>query len=152
MRLRLVHVNDTRISEPAYVVIPFRDVVAVGVGKAIRLYALGKKQLLRTVEYRAADRNRICAMSSAGGDRLFVADKQESVTLFKYVSRMGISAANGGAPSGNAVGDGMGMNGYGGGQRVVELNHGGRLVAIASKELSRWVTYLHTLDYSTVRQ
>lgn len=69
------------------------------------------------------------AMSCAGGDRLFVADKQESVTSFKYVSR----------PTSD-------MNGtkY---QLMVELSEDGRLVAIASDEVSRSVTCLHKLDY-----
>lgn len=129
-KLKLVHVHDTRITEAAFVVVPFRDMVAVGVGTAVRLYALGKKQMLRKVEFRAAVRNRVCAIAVTGGDRLFVADRQESVTLFKYLPGSG-----GGVPSR---------------ERMEEVREGGRLVAVASDEVSRWVTCLQALDYSTV--
>lgn len=141
---KLVHMHDTRISEPAYVVTPFRDMVAIGVGQAVRLYALGRRQLLRKVEYRAAVRNRVCAISSAGGDRLFVADRQESVTLFKYTCRRRPNRSGAGNESHN------GLAPHHPSERQLELNEGGLLQAIASDELSRWVTCLHTLDYSTV--
>lgn len=132
-KLRWMH--ETRIEEPAHSIVSFRDMVAVGVGTTVRLYGLGKRQLLRKVEYRLAVQNRVCAMAVAGGDRIFVADKQESVTLFKYV-RPGSVNING-------------LNG-GGVARMDEGLECGRLVAIASDELARWVTCLYSLDHSTV--
>lgn len=127
-KLRRVH--ETKISEPAYALCAFRDMIVAGVGTSVVLYALGKRQLLRKVEYRLAVANRVCALATSGGDRIFVADKEDSVTLFKFVG----SGAWGAAGSG-----GLG-----------EASDCGRLIAIASDDLGRWVTCLHAIDYSTV--
>lgn len=137
-KLRLVH--ETRIAEPAFAMAAFRDMVAVGAGNAVRLYSLGKRQLLRKVEYRAAVQNRVCAIAVTGGDRLFVADKQESVTLFKYMKGRTDGATPNGINGGATVAN----------VRMDEIREGGRLVAIASDEVARWVTCLHALDYATV--
>lgn len=132
--LKLRKVHETRVEELVYAMASFRDMVVAGVGTTLRLYSLGKKQLLRKMEYRFAVPNGICAIAVTGGDRMFVADRRESVTLFKYVKPSGRNAvANGGNQS----------------ARVAETLDVGRLVAIASDEVSRWVTCLCPLDYNT---
>lgn len=81
-KLRLVH--KTKVEDPVYAMVPFRDMVAVGVGKALRLYALGKKRLLRKGELRSLARSGICALATTGGDRLFVGDVQHSVSVCDF--------------------------------------------------------------------
>lgn len=118
---RLIRLHETRLSEPAHAVCAFRDMVAVGVGTALRLYALGKKQVLRKVEFRQAVSRGIAAIASApGGDRLFVADRQESVTLFRFI------------------------------HPPRDSDEPGRLTPIAMDSLARWVTCLVALDRATV--
>lgn len=126
--LKLRKVHETRVEEPVYAMTAFRSMVAAGIGSTLRLYSLGKRQLLRKLEYRLAVPNGVCAIAVAGGDRLFVADRRESVTLFKYVKPSHDS-------SGSKIDDNLEV---------------GRLVAIASDEVARWVTCLCVLDYSTI--
>lgn len=129
-KLELLH--TTRVTEPVYALVPFRDMVLVGVGRALRLYDLGKKQLLRKAEYRIAVQNRVSALAVAGGDRVFVGDIQESVCLFKYI-----------APDASGVG---GMDG----PITSQGRDGGRFMPMASDSLPRWVVALLTVDYNTV--
>lgn len=128
---RPIFVHETVIEEPSFALAAFRDMVAVGIGRSIRLYDLGKQRLLRKGEYKYAVRNRVTAIAVSGGDRMFVGDVQESVTLFKYIA---------GWETGRGVD-------YG---RVGMERHGGRLVCIANDTLCRWVVSLVALDYSTV--
>lgn len=123
---KMVHLHDTAIPEVAYAVCPFRDMIVVGMGQSIRLYDLGQRQLLRKSEYRHAVQTVISCIAVTGGDRLFVGDMQESVTLYKYI-----------------LPGGTGGNG-------IERREGGRFIPIASDSLSRWVISLTTVDYSTV--
>lgn len=128
--LRLVLLHKTPIAHPVHAMAAFRDMLLVGIGPTLRLYDLGKKQLLRKGEYRLAVENKVSCIAVAGGDRVFVGDMQESVTLFKYI-RPGLlvsRSSHGGQPS----------------------REGGRFVAIASDILPRWVISLEVLDYSTV--
>lgn len=133
--LKLRKVHETRVEEPVYAMAAFRDMVVAGVGSTLRLYALGKRQLLRKMEYRLAVPNGICAIAVSGGDRLFVADRRESVTLFKYIKPSGGNSAIVHNASQSVKIDG-----------ALDV---GRLVAIASDEVSRWVTCLCALDYNT---
>ncbi|KAI0559796.1 splicing factor 3B subunit 3 SF3B3 [Gracilaria domingensis] len=114
-----VFLHETMIEEPSYAVVAFRDMVLVGVGRAIRLYDLGKRKLLRKGECKQAVGNRVTAIAVCGGDRVFVGDVQESVTLFKYTAGTGLG-------------------------RSVDYNsvnverQGGRFVCIANDTLCRW--------------
>lgn len=134
--LKLRKVHETRVENPVYAMAAFRDMVVVGVGSTLRLYSLGKRQLLRKMEYRFAVPNGICSIAVTGGDRLFVADNRESVTLFKYIKPSGGNSLTAYNASQSTKIDG-----------TVDV---GRLVAIASDEISRWVTCLCVLDYNTV--
>ncbi len=81
-KLELIH--KTAVEGAVRAMVPFRDMVAVGVGKALRLYSLGKKKLLRKGELRSVSRSGVCALATVGGTRLFVGDVQHSVTVCDY--------------------------------------------------------------------
>jgi splicing factor 3B subunit 3 len=132
-KLELVHI--TLVDKPVHAMVSFRNMVLVGIGKSLRLYALGKKQLLRKSETRMVVANQICALATAGGDRVFVGDVRESVTLFRYCPPSMLSAGAGVLPQTNA----NALN-----------SQGGRFAAVARDVLPRYVTNLLTLDYSTV--
>lgn len=128
--LKMVLLHVTRTTEAVQTMVPFRDMLLVGTGTAIRLYDLGKRQLLRKGEYKLAVRNKVSCLAVAGGDRIFVGDVQESVTLFKYI-RPG-TLANRTSENGRVD------------------REGGQFVPIANDILPRWVVSLEILDYSTV--
>lgn len=65
-------------------IVAFRDLVLVGAGRTLRAYKLGKKQLLRRGELRHAAQNKIAALCVSGGDRVFVGDVQDSVTVIRF--------------------------------------------------------------------
>lgn len=60
----------------------FKGRLLVGVGPIVRLYDLGKKKLLRKSEYRRLPTH--IANLTVMGDRIYVADAQESVFFMKY--------------------------------------------------------------------
>lgn len=84
--MRFVHSTPVEEGEPHCVrsMTAFRDMVAVGVGRTVRLYQLGRKRLLRKGELRHAVRNKISTMCTIGGVRLFVGDAMQSVTVCDY--------------------------------------------------------------------
>lgn len=127
---RLIFLYKTAVGEPVHCLASFRDMLLVGIGTAIRLYDLGKQQLLRKGEYKFAVRNKISALAVAGGDRIFVGDVSDSVTLFGYllVEPVGINHAKAFWPGGR----------------------GGHFVPIAGDSVPRWVVTLTALDYNTV--
>lgn len=127
---KLVQLHDTELADPAQVIVPFRDMLLVGMGRTLRLYRLGRKKLLKRTEFNFAVQNKIVSLAVAGSDRIFVGDVQESVTLFAYV----ISSS--------------GSQGvHSSGRQQVE---GGKFVPIASDKIPRWIVTLQTLDYSSV--
>lgn len=132
-KLDLVHV--TPVEQPVYAMAAFRDKLLAGVGSSLRLYDLGKKQLLRKVEARFVVSNQICAIAVAGGDRVFVGDVQDSVSLLKYFAPTGgngnglLSAAT--VPSSTS-------------------RENGRFVPVARDLIPRFIVSLLTLDYNTV--
>lgn len=87
-KLSLVHV--TLIEQPAYAIAAFRGMMMVGMGTALRIYAMGKRRLLRKAEARSLVRKTITAIAVVGGDRAFVGDVQDSVKLVQvsYSSQM----------------------------------------------------------------
>jgi splicing factor 3B subunit 3 len=126
-KLELFHVTPVEL--PVYSLVAFRDKLLVGIGTSLRLYDLGKRQLLRKAECRLVVANQICAIAVAGGDRIFVCDVQDSVTLVKYYAPPSATSSS---------------RDYGGRQE------GGRFVPIARDGIPRCILTLLTLDYSTV--
>lgn len=78
--LELVHRTPTEGIPGA--VASFRGRLLVGVGKFLRLYDLGKKKLLRKCENKHIPNNIVSIKSM--GDRIMVADMQESYHCVKY--------------------------------------------------------------------
>jgi splicing factor 3B subunit 3 len=126
---KLEPLQVTPVELPVYSLAAFRDKLLVGIGTSLRLYELGKRQLLRKAECRMVVANQICAIAVAGGDRVFVGDVQDSVTLVKYYA----------PPSATSN-----SRDFGGRQE------GGRFVPIAHDGIPRCILTLLTLDYSTV--
>lgn len=127
---RLKFVHKTMVPEAVHCLIGFRDMLLVGIGTTLRLYDLGKQQLLRKGEYKLAVRNKISALSVSGGDRVFVGDVSDSVTLFKYEASSGLAHKR---VDGSAT-----------------TRRGGHFVAVACDSVPRWIVCLEALDYNTV--
>lgn len=127
---RLTFVHKTVVPEAVHCLTAFRDMLLVGIGATLRLYDLGKQQLLRKGEYKLAVRNKISALAISGGDRIFVGDVSDSVTLFKYEPSAPIAANH-------TRGATMGRR-------------GGHFEPLAADTVPRWIVTLEVLDYNTV--
>lgn len=62
----------------------FRDMLVVGCGRSVRLYQIGKKRMLRKGELCGVVRNKVCALCVVGGDRIFIGDVMDSVTVCQF--------------------------------------------------------------------
>ena len=64
---------------------PHKGMILAGIGSKLRLYDVGKKQLLKKCEYKHSYTgiNNICTM----GERIFVSDVSDSFHLLKHKSR-----------------------------------------------------------------
>ncbi|KAI0349483.1 hypothetical protein OH77DRAFT_1594212 [Trametes cingulata] len=81
--LELVH--KTEIDDIPHALLGFHGVVAAGVGKSLRLYELGHKQLLRKAENKARPNFTTTIVTlNAQGSRLLVGDMQESIHYVVY--------------------------------------------------------------------
>ncbi|PFH38689.1 putative splicing factor 3b, subunit 3 [Besnoitia besnoiti] len=78
--LNLLH--STAVEDYPMALAPFRGMLLAGVGPKLRLYALGKKRLLKKCEYK----NLPCGVAfiRVAGDRIFVGDLRESVHVMRY--------------------------------------------------------------------
>ncbi|KAG0361649.1 Splicing factor 3B subunit 3 [Podila minutissima] len=81
MGLELVH--KTPVDEVPHALLHFQGRLLAGVGKALRVYDLGKRKLLRKCESRAMP-NCIVTLHNQGG-RIVVGDVQESVHYASYL-------------------------------------------------------------------
>ncbi|PIA19760.1 hypothetical protein COEREDRAFT_30940, partial [Coemansia reversa NRRL 1564] len=84
----LVLVHVTPVDGVPQCLAAFSGMLAVGVGRAVRLYALGARQLLRRVHAPAAVPNAVASLcaNSQRPNLLLVADVQESVRLLALTS------------------------------------------------------------------
>jgi splicing factor 3B subunit 3 len=78
--LELLH--STEVGGVPRALCAFRGMLLVGVGDAVRLYALGKKRLLRKCEARGLPSE--AATLHASGPRVYVGDARESFFFMKY--------------------------------------------------------------------
>jgi len=82
-RLQLLH--RTKVEDgPVLSLVHFQGRLLVGVGKIVRLYEMGKRQLLKKCELRGFPT--MVKTLQAAGDRAFVGDMMQSVSFIRYNS------------------------------------------------------------------
>ncbi|GMH98623.1 hypothetical protein TrVE_jg11947 [Triparma verrucosa] len=79
-RLTLLH--TTKVNAPVLSMTQFNSKLLVGCGGLVRLYDMGKKQLLRKCEARATTSN--VKTLAAAGDRIYVGTLGESIKIMKF--------------------------------------------------------------------
>ena len=60
----------------------FQGRLLVGIGKTLRLYEMGKRQLLRKCEFKGLPT--FCKTLQTAGDRAFVGDMMTSIQIIRY--------------------------------------------------------------------
>ncbi|PTB46472.1 Pre-mRNA-splicing factor rse1 [Trichoderma asperellum] len=78
----LVFIHKTKVEEPPMAIIPFQGRVLVGIGKTLRIYDLGMRQLLRKTQAEAAPQ--LINSLSSQGNRIIVGDVQQGITYVVY--------------------------------------------------------------------
>jgi splicing factor 3B subunit 3 len=78
----LEFIHKTKIEEPPLALLAFQGRLLAGIGKNLRIYDLGMKQMLRKCQVEAAP-NLIVGLQTQGS-RIIVSDVQESVTYVVY--------------------------------------------------------------------
>lgn len=78
--LELMHV--TPVEDIPQAMCPFQNRIAIGMKKTVRVYAIGKKQLLKKCENKQMPT--FVSSISAHENRLFVGDAHQSMTFMKY--------------------------------------------------------------------
>lgn len=88
---QLEFIHKTKIEEPPMAMIAFQGRLLVGIGKTLRIYDLGLRQLLRKAQGDVAPR--LIVSLQTQGNRIVVGDVQQSVTyvVYKYESNRLIS-------------------------------------------------------------
>lgn len=81
-KLQLLH--STEVDHPPAAMVIFNDRLLVGMGKYLRLYTLGKKQLLRKSSTFTDYLSRIVLLSHQGNQRIVAGDVSNSTTYFRY--------------------------------------------------------------------
>ena len=80
-RLQLLH--TTKVEDgPVLALAQFQGRLLVGIGKTLRLYEMGKRQLLRKCELRGLPT--MVKLLQTAGDRAFVGDMMQSAQIVKY--------------------------------------------------------------------
>ena len=79
---KLAERHTTAVGGMPSAVCGFRGMLLVGVGRSVALYQMGKTQLLKKAE--VAGLPNLVQSISTNGNRIFVADSQESVHFIKY--------------------------------------------------------------------
>ncbi|KIE02860.1 Pre-mRNA-splicing factor rse-1, partial [Metarhizium majus ARSEF 297] len=78
----LEFIHKTKIEEPALALIPFQGKLLAGVGKTLRVYDLGMRQMLRKAQAEVAPQQ-IVSLNTQGS-RITVGDIQQGVTYVTY--------------------------------------------------------------------
>jgi splicing factor 3B subunit 3 len=78
----LEFIHKTKVEEPPMALLPFQGRLAAGIGKTLRIYDLGLKQLLRKAQAEVAP-NLIMTLQTQGS-RIVVGDVQQSVIYVAY--------------------------------------------------------------------
>lgn len=74
--------HKTEVEDIPYAMMNFHHKLLVGIGKCLRVYAFGKKKLLKKLENKSLP-NTIVKLQ-VSGDRIFVGDVSQSVSIVKY--------------------------------------------------------------------
>lgn len=82
----LEFIHKTKIEEPPMAMLPFQGKLLAGIGKTLRVYDLGLRQLLRKAQAEVAPQ--LIVSLQAYGNRIVVGDVQQGVTyvVYKYES------------------------------------------------------------------
>jgi splicing factor 3B subunit 3 len=94
-RLQLLHRTAAVDDGPVFALAHFQGRLLVGIGKTLRLYEMGKRQLLRKCELRGLP-TYVKAIQTVG-DRAFVGDMMQSIQIVKYdaaSNRLGLIASD----------------------------------------------------------
>lgn len=78
----LEFIHKTKIEEPPMALIPFQGRLLAGIGKLLRVYDLGLKQLLRKAQAEVAPQ--LIVSLQTQGNRIVVGDVQQGVTYVVY--------------------------------------------------------------------
>ncbi|KAF5543008.1 pre-mRNA-splicing factor rse-1 [Fusarium mexicanum] len=78
----LVFIHKTKVDEPPMALVAFQGRLAAGIGKSLRIYDLGLKQLLQKAHVEAVPQ--LIVSLNAQGNRLVVGDLQHGVTMVTY--------------------------------------------------------------------
>lgn len=79
---QLEFLHKTKVEEPPTAMIPFQGRLLVGIGKVLRIYDLGIKQMLRKAQGEVADK--LIVSLATQGSRIIVGDLEEGVTYVVY--------------------------------------------------------------------
>ncbi|CAG9472423.1 unnamed protein product [Plasmodium vivax] len=83
-KLNLLHI--TPVEDQPFCFCPFNGRLLASIGNKLRIYALGKKKLLKKCEYK--DIPEAIISIKVSGDRIFASDIRESVLIFFYDANM----------------------------------------------------------------
>ncbi|KAG5960086.1 Pre-mRNA-splicing factor rse1 [Claviceps cyperi] len=78
----LEFIHKTKIEEPPLALLPFQGKLLAGVGKTLRIYDLGMRQMLRKAQTEVAS-HQIVSLNTQGS-RIIVGDVQQGVTYVTY--------------------------------------------------------------------
>jgi splicing factor 3B subunit 3 len=78
----LEFIHKTKVEEPPMALLPFHGRLAAGIGKTLRIYDLGLRQLLRKAQAEVAPHLIVSLQSQ--GSRIIVGDVQQSLTYVAY--------------------------------------------------------------------
>uniref|UniRef100_A0A8H7TPY4 DNA damage-binding protein 1 n=1 Tax=Bionectria ochroleuca TaxID=29856 RepID=A0A8H7TPY4_BIOOC len=78
----LEFIHKTKVEEPPLALLPFQGKVAAGIGKTLRVYDLGMRQLLRKAQADVAPQQ-IVSLNTQG-NRIVVGDVQQGMTYVVY--------------------------------------------------------------------
>ncbi|KAG9508251.1 pre-mRNA-splicing factor rse1 [Fusarium musae] len=78
----LEFIHKTKVEEPPKALVAFQGRLAAGIGKALRIYDLGLKQLLRKVQVEVAPQ--LIVSLNTQGNRIVVGDIQQGVTMVMF--------------------------------------------------------------------
>lgn len=121
-KLKLKHKTD--VNGIISTIVSFRDMILVGAGTRMQYFKIGIRKLLLKGQFNNVVKNKVVALCVAGGDRVFIGDVMDSVSVLQYDEEHGNTGK--------------------------ELDAPGKFTCVATDTKSRWINSVILLDYSTV--